>query len=122
LLQDVECEFPEYYLYCNRNLTDLGPHWMICDEVVGCYMFITFALYSGFFKHLLRGLIFFARQQSFLIPVLAQSHTVFVLPFLSCTICCPYVSWNRGFFCRPHPDVVTASFLLQLYQVLCTHT
>jgi len=26
LLQDVECEFPEYYLYFNRNLTDLGLH------------------------------------------------------------------------------------------------
>jgi len=26
LLQDVECEFPKYYLYCNRNLTDFGPH------------------------------------------------------------------------------------------------
>jgi len=46
LLQGVECEVPEYYLYCNRNSTDLGPHWMIPNAVVSCNMFIIFAIYS----------------------------------------------------------------------------
>lgn len=123
LLQDVEFEFPEFYLYSNRNLTDLGLHWMIPDSVVGCNMFITFAIYSWLLQVSASWAYLFCKTGEFPHPnTCTFSYSFCALSFVSCMICCPYVSWNREFFCRPFPGVGTASFLPQLYQMLCVHT
>jgi hypothetical protein len=86
-------------------------------------MFITFAIYSWLLQVSASWAYRFCKTAEF--PhsnTWTFSYNFCAVIHIMHAIYCPYVSWNREFFCRPFPGVVTASFLPHLFQMLCVHT